>query len=59
MTALLGRTGIDLSGALGDQLSVSGAIVSRSCIPPSGCLGPGRGWPSCSSLGIAASLYPM
>ncbi len=57
--AALGHTGLDLSAALGDQLSISGAIISPIIYP---VVHPSRVWQGVIVvlvLGALSSLYPM
>ncbi len=59
LTAWLGRTGIDLSGVLGTQLSVSGAIVSPIVHPVAHAARAAQGLVVVLALGVFSSLYPM
>jgi putative ABC transport system permease protein len=59
ITALLGHTGIDLSAMLGNQLSVSGAIVSPVVHPTVRLARAGQSLAVVFVLGMLSSLYPM
>ncbi len=55
----LGHTGLDLSAALGDQLSISGAIVSPIIYPVVHASRIWQGVIVVLALGALSSLYPM
>lgn len=59
VSALLAHTGIDLSGALGDQMTVSGAIVSPIVHPAARLARAWQGVVVVLALGVLSSLYPM
>jgi len=59
ITAATGTTGIDLSGALGGQLSVSGAVVSPIVHPVARLSRAWQGLVVVFALGVLSSLYPM
>jgi len=56
---ILSRTGIDLSKVMGDQLSISGAIVSPIVHPEARLSRAWQGAAVVACLGVLASLYPM
>ena len=57
--ATLGRTGLDLSSALGDQLTISGALVSPIIYPAVHAARVWQGVVVVFTLGALSSLYPM
>jgi len=59
VTWILSRTGIDLSRVLGDQLSISGALVSPVVHPAVRLSRVWQGAVVVVVLGLVASLYPM
>lgn len=59
VTWILSRTGIDLSRVLGDQLSISGALVSPIVHPAARLSRVWQGGLVVLALGVVASLYPM
>jgi putative ABC transport system permease protein len=59
VTWILSRTGIDLSQVMGDQLSISGAIVSPVVHPAARLSRAWQGAAVVVLLGLVASLYPM
>lgn len=59
VTWVLSRTGIDLSRVMGDQLSISGAIVSPVVHPAARLSRVWQGAVVVVVLGLVASLYPM
>ncbi len=59
VSAILAHTGIDLSGALGDQMTVSGAIVSPIVHPAARLARAWQGVAVVLALGVLSSLYPM
>ena len=59
ITAILGRTGLDLTAAFGDQLSVSGAVVSPIIHPTVHVARALQGTVVVIALGVLSSLYPM
>jgi putative ABC transport system permease protein len=59
VTWILSRTGIDLSHVMGDQLSISGAIVSPVVRPAARLSRAWQGAVVVALLGLVASLYPM
>jgi len=59
VTWILSRTGIDMSKVLGDQLSISGAIVSPIVRPAARLSRAWQGAVVVVLLGLVASLYPM
>ena len=59
VTWILSRTGIDLTRVLGDQLSISGALVSPVVHPVARLSRVWQGAVVVLVLGLAASLYPM
>jgi putative ABC transport system permease protein len=59
VVAILGRTGLDLSNAFGNQLSISGAVFSPIIYP---AVHLARAWQGAAvvlALGVLSSLYPM
>ena len=56
---ILSRTGIDLTKIMGDQLSISGAIVSPIVHPEARVARAWQGAAVVVVLGLLASLYPM
>lgn len=56
---ILSRTGMDLSKVVGDQLSISGAIVSPIVHPEARLARAWQGAAVVACLGVLASLYPM
>jgi ABC-type lipoprotein release transport system permease subunit len=56
---VLSRTGIDLSKVVGDQLSISGAIVDPIVHPEARLARAWQGAVVVACLGVLASLYPM
>jgi ABC-type lipoprotein release transport system permease subunit len=59
VTAILGRTGLDLTAAFGNQLSISGAVVSPIVHP---VVHLARAWQGAAvvlGLGVLSSTYPM
>lgn len=59
LIAVLGHTGLDLTAAFGDQLSISGALVSPVIHPT---VQPARAWQGTIVvlvLGTLSSIYPM
>jgi putative ABC transport system permease protein len=59
VTSILSHTGIDLSHMMGDQLSISGAIVSPVVHPAARLSRAWQGAVVVVLLGLVASLYPM
>lgn len=59
VTWILSRTGIDLSHVMGDQLSISGALVSPVVHPAARLSRAWQGAVVVVVLGLVASLYPM
>lgn len=59
VTWILSRTGIDLTRVMGDQLSISGALVSPVVHPVARLSRVWQGAVVVLVLGLAASLYPM
>jgi len=59
VTWILSRTGIDLSRMMGDQLSISGAIVNPVVHPVARLSRAGQGVLVVVVLGLVVSLYPM
>jgi len=59
VTWILSRTGIDLSRMMGDQLSISGALVSPVVHPAARLSRVWQGAVVVLVLGLVASLYPM
>lgn len=59
VTAILSHTGIDLSRMMGDQLSISGALVDPVVHPAAHLARALEGVVVVLGLGLAASLYPM
>lgn len=59
VTWILSRTGIDLTRVLGDQLSISGALVSPVVHPVARLSRVWQGAVVVLVLGFVASLYPM
>lgn len=59
ITALLGHTGLDLTAAFGDQLSISGAVVSPVIYPTVQLARAWQGTVVVLALGVLSSIYPM
>lgn len=59
VTWILSRTGIDLTKVVGDQLSISGAIISPIVYPDAQLSRAWQGAAVVAVLGVLASLYPM
>jgi ABC-type lipoprotein release transport system permease subunit len=59
VTSILSRTGIDLTRMMGDQLSISGALVSPVVHPAVRLSRVWQGAAVVLVLGLVASLYPM
>lgn len=59
VVAILGRTGLDLTAAFGNQLSISGAVVSPIVHPAVHLARAWQGGVVVLALGIVSSLYPM
>lgn len=57
--AILGRTGLDLTAAFGDQLTISGAIVSPIIHPAVHIARAWQGTIVVLALGVLSSIYPM
>jgi ABC-type lipoprotein release transport system permease subunit len=59
VTAILGHTGLDLTAAFGDQLSISGAIVNPVIYPTVHLARAWQGTVVVLALGVLSSIYPM
>ncbi|MGH7668297.1 MAG: ABC transporter permease [Gemmatimonadaceae bacterium] len=59
VVAILGRTGLDLTAAFGNQLSVSGAVISPIVHPAVHLARAWQGGVVVLALGVLSSLYPM
>ncbi len=59
VVAILGHTGLDLTAAFGNQLSISGAVVSPIVYPVVHLARAWQGGSVVLALGVLSSLYPM
>jgi putative ABC transport system permease protein len=59
IVAILGHTGLDLTAAFGNQLSISGAVVSPIVYPTVHLARAWQGGAVVLALGVFSSLYPM
>jgi ABC-type lipoprotein release transport system permease subunit len=59
VVAILGHTGLDLTAAFGNQLSISGAVVSPIVHPAVNLARAWQGGAVVLALGVLSSLYPM
>ena len=59
VVGILGRTGLDLTAAFGNQLSISGAVISPIVYPVVHLARAWQGGAVVLALGVFSSLYPM